>query len=345
LAALLQSSNVHQVAYDGLAATVLDLGIVPRSSVQLNGTWYTRWREVDNGDIYVFLYNDGPYSEGKITFQSTAVPFALNAWTGEQTQIVEFKSGSNGTTIPFALQANETRIIRFTEGTAVSVSVISGSDDVLDYNVSSTDIFAKVAFTESATLTLSSGKTIEVNSTCAPAASILGDWNLTVEAWGPPDDLANLDIDATKTNQTAQLDGGFLESWYNLRLTDVSGIGYYTTAFNWSAPSGCAITDLGAYLVVPPITHGVAGTLNGEAIPDLDITNPRADISSYLVSGTNHLSLRVSSTLFNGIVPYWSSIKTAGRGPSLSVDDLLPSQDYGIIGEVKIIPYQLVQIA
>lgn len=345
LASILDLVNVHHVPYEDLAAEVASVGITPRSQIQSNGTWYTRWRETSDGD-YVFIYNDGNYSTGNITFDSRGAPVSLNAWTGEEMPIVEYSRGSDGrTTIAFTLQPTETRIIKFANSEPLETYVVASSEAVLGFKVGKgSHIQAQVAASKGSTVSLSSGKTIEVGKVGAKPAFRLENWNLTVEKWLPPDDITNLDLDAKKVNQTVDVTGNSLLSWYDLGLTEVCGIGYYTVNFEWH-PTRCNKKKSGAYLVVPLISHGIVGSLNGNPLPTFDITNPQLDVSPYLISGTNSLELKVSSTLWNGLSPYWDEIRTAGGRPSHKFEDLEPLQHYGIIGEVKIVPYELVNIA
>lgn len=342
LASILDFDNVHQVPYEDLAAEVASIGITPRSQIQSNGTWYTRWREASDGD-YVFIYNDGNYSTGNITFDNPGTPFSLNPWTGEETQIVEYIRSDGYTTIAFTLEPTETRIIKFAISGTLDLYVVSSSEAVLGFRVSKKSrIQAQIAASSGSTILLSSGRTVDTGPVRAKPAFNLTNWNLTIEQWLPPDDFTNLDLDAKKVNRTVDVTGPSLLSWYDLGLTEVSGVGYYTVSFEWSPPE-CDREKSGAYLVGPLISHGIVGTLNGSPLPTFDITNPRLDISSYLIAGTNSLALKVSSTLWN-LSPYWDDFRTAGGGPANEFNDLQPLQHYGIVGQVKIIPYELVDV-
>jgi hypothetical protein len=137
-----------------------------------------------------------------------------------------------------------------------------------------------------------------------------------------------------------------LKSWKDLGFPDVSGIGFYRTTFEWS-PSLLYSTG-GAYLILPPVSDGIVGTLNGKRLPAFDITNPTADIKSYLKKGENVREFKVSSTLKNSLKPIWNNLQTAGGGVASSWDATAKLgfglQHYGLIGEVQIIPYGLVPI-
>ncbi|KFZ01131.1 hypothetical protein V501_10201 [Pseudogymnoascus sp. VKM F-4519 (FW-2642)] len=308
---LLSRSNVHQVPLEGLAASIKSIGITPRVQVQSNGSWYPRWRETSSGDIYVWIYNDGADSTGSLTFATTGTPYFLNAWTGEEELIFEYTA------------------------TSFNVQLLGSL------------IQAKVAYSTSlSTVSTSFGLPQTFRTTDVQPAYTLNDWSLVIEHWGPPDNLYNLDLDAKKENLTVPIDGPSLKSWKHLGFPDVSGIGFYRTTFEWS-PSLLYSTG-GAYLILPPVSDGIVGTLNGKRLPAFDITNPTADIKSYLKKGENVLEFKVSSTLKNSLKPIWDNLRTAGGGVASSWDATAKLgfglQDYGLIGEVQIIPYGLVPI-
>ncbi|KAI9044699.1 uncharacterized protein KD926_011669 [Aspergillus affinis] len=145
-------------------------------------------------------------------------------------------------------------------------------------------------------------------------------WKVKIEQWLPPDDFHNLDPVAKKVNVTVDNPGPHLKSWLDLGLQNVSGIGYYSATFQWASNSTHPLHKSGAYLILPTISHGIVGFINGKKLPPFDITNPRLHITSYLKTRSYTVDLRVSSTLWNGIMPYWND-------------------HYGIIGDVVIEPY------
>jgi hypothetical protein len=348
LEGLLKLDNVHQVPNQTLATKIASIGIQPRAQVNSNGTWWTRWREVSNGDTYIFIYNDGASSTGNVTFAITGTPYLLNAWSGEEEVIAQYLTTKNSTTIPFTLSSLETVIVRFSKGSMLSTHVLSSSEAVLGFHVAhnGAKIYAKTAASNSSAVMLSSGKKVSLEAGGIQAAYSLTNWTLTLEHWLPQDDLYDLDLDAKKVNYTLPVNGPLLSSWQNLGFQNLSGIGYYITTFQWQPAS--TLSNPGAQLTIPPVSHGLVGTLNGMALPTLDITNPVVDISSYLVHGTNTLVLTVSSTLMNTLSLYWGNLRTVGKGPSEDYAFYtrrgLGVQQNGIIGEVRIVPYVLAQV-
>ena len=348
---LLKHRNVHQVPYEELAASIESIGILPRVQTRTNGTWYTRWREISNRDVYVFIYNDGNDSVGQVTFAATGTPYLLNAWTGAAELIVEYTTHLGFTTISLPLKKHESRIVKFSAGQQLIAHVTSSSDSVLGFDVqdSGRKIQAKVAASSSSSsVTLSTGKTVTLSTRGVQLAYSLSNWSVVIEHWLSPDDFYDLGPDAKKVNLTVPIQGPVLASWDALGYQNVSGVGYYSTSFDWE-PSGANGSSWGAYITVPPVSDGLVAMLNGQVLPPMDIVNPSMDISTFLVRGKNLLELKVSTTLKNSLFPYYSELRTAGGGPitSWSSDAALGYglEQYGIIGEVRIVPYAMVPIS
>jgi hypothetical protein len=350
---ILSLPNVQQIGNEGVGEVVKSLGITPRTKVNTTGTWYTRWRETTDGDTYVYIFNNGEDSEGTISFNNTFSPTILNAWTGSEKPVLQYSIKGSYTTIPFTLKHRETTIIHFSPSNSPLTHITSTEGSVIVVgsiqNETSSEMGAKVAYASSpGSITLSTGAQIILNeSTSISPSYALQNWTLVVESWTSPSDVYDLTPQATKTNITVSLPSSTstLSSWTTFsELADVSGVGYYTTAFLFSPASSS-----GAILQLPPISHGVVGYLNGRALPAFDITNPMLDLADYLQDGTNELLLKVSSTLFNALRPIYAAIETEGGGPSLNLEVLETlgygdAQDYGIIGDVSIIPYRTVNL-
>ncbi|GMG48133.1 unnamed protein product [Aspergillus oryzae var. brunneus] len=189
------------------------------------------------------------------------------------------------------------------------------SDSVLGYYVDSGKVWAKAAASDSATsVKLSSGKTVTLDQQGQSQIS-LGNWSVVLEQWLPPDNLYDVETVANKKNVSLSVSGFSLSSWKDL--------GYQNSS-------------------------GVAISINGNEVPVIDITNPTTDVSTYLVQGDNTVVITVSSTLHNGLMPIWDQLLTGGAAPSLNYsaleDMVFQPQEYGILGEVRVVPYQLMRI-
>ncbi|KAK5096104.1 hypothetical protein LTS08_007710 [Lithohypha guttulata] len=354
LQSILELPNVHQVPYDSLAESVAAIGIAPRTIVDTHdGVWITHWREASNGDTFVFVYNEGNSSTGSISFETTSSPTFLDAWSGEEIPVVAYRSNSTHTTMDFSLAYSETAIIKFTRSAVTqNLHVVAAPVGALVNSYAATDVGAgarviAINATEEG-IKLSNGTVISFPPSIA-AATNLTDWALTIEQWNPPDDLFDVEIVANKSNVTLNIQSPELKPWYLIdeSLTNVSGIGYYSTKFSWPPQSGSAS---GAVLTLPPISHGITVTVNGQVLPSIDITHPIADLSAFLVEGENSLSINVASTLWNVLTPIWDQLRT-GNGRRLveslggySALGFGGVQPYGIVGNVQLVPYVLLAL-
>ncbi|KAL1865931.1 hypothetical protein VTK73DRAFT_4993 [Phialemonium thermophilum] len=116
-------SNVHVTdSYDGLASVLASIGIQPAARFVTDApNWYTL-RRVDSQSHseYYFVYNDAPgvprgtgKAKATVQFQSSGVPYKLDAWTGEETPILTYTRSGSSTSIPITLAGNQTTLVVF----------------------------------------------------------------------------------------------------------------------------------------------------------------------------------------------------------------------------------------
>lgn len=332
--------NVHRATIGSLATAIDSIGIQPLTKVSANGTWYTYWRENSSEDSsHALVYNDGNYSEGEISFASTRRPFFFDAWTGEQTPVLEYKVSSGYTTIPLRLAASQSVIIRFVNtgpDEEPSVHVTSAPGFILKFSSSnSSGLVAKVPNSATGEITTSDGKNHSIYTKNATSQFALKDWTLIAEKWGPPADLFDIDTVAIKVNTTHTLPE--LLSWPEIEgLANTSGVGYYSTTFQWNDTSDSAFIDFGRAVDTLRVR------INGHELPPLDYTWAKADISEYLVKGQNSVEAVVATTMINGLVPIWNELRTSGSPPQ--IPDWTQQDEAGLVGTVVVVPYYAVVI-
>ncbi|KAJ5639241.1 uncharacterized protein N7484_007103 [Penicillium longicatenatum] len=337
--------NVHLVKADGLADTLESLNILPRSSVTANGTWYTMWREeAANAKSYIYVYNDATglsfekgMTSGSVSFESTGVPFFYDAWSGEVTPISSYTQSKTHTTIPLQLAGNQTAIIGFDKNAKSSVHIQDTTIPVLPTTSDTESLTVLRSFDQkSREIRLSTGKKASLSSMSTKPFT-LDNWKLNVESWTPLPDFYNAE-GATRTNQTFHIPS--LVPWNQIShtLANVSGIGYYTTAFTWPPASSSSVS--GAFIDLGAITHTARVMINGHHLPPLDISWARADIGSFLQHGKNIVEVIVSTTLGNVLRTYWDELETSGKLASAVVADPPTEEGYGLVHPVKIIPYR-----
>lgn len=318
--ALTQLENVHVVPYDDLASSLASLNITPRTATVSNGSWYTYWRDdTAESTQLVYVYNDATgipmgegMSAGTISFETVGKPFLYDAWTGEVTALSTYEQSETHTTVQLQLAGNQSVILGFQSGPS-NTSVQTGSKH---------SAIIPAATAEAPLLS---------------EASTLSNWTLTVESWGPPADLYDVDAGPTKTNSSYSLDT--LIPWSNISdaLRNVSGRGYYSTTFQWppttNATAAGAILDLGA------IVNTARLSVNGKVVPPLDPTWARADVGAYLISGVNEVDVVVSTTMGNGLRSVWDELYCSGVAANYVETQPPVVAEYGLVQEVKLIPY------
>jgi hypothetical protein len=160
-------------------------------------------------------------------------------------------------------------------------------------------------------------------------------WQLSAQTW-TPGATANQTDKATlpPITVTAAADGT-LPAWPQIvapiDLTHASGIGTYTA--NVVLPATWNRMD-GAYLDIGAAIDTVEVMVNGHAIRGIDQSDiDKIDLGNTLHPGTNTISVRVATTLFNAVQTTGDLIYKDALGP-------LPEQATGLTGPVSIIPYQ-----
>ncbi|VUC23925.1 unnamed protein product [Clonostachys rosea] len=337
--------NVHVITDGKLAEALLSIGIEPRTRVIANNSLYTVWREDTKTDSdYVFVYNPSAHPvSGSVDFASAKVPFFYDIWSGQRLPVAHYTKTDTVTTIPIHLYGNQSTIIAFHSKPInsvpdVHVTSISGEPLSVASAGSSVSIKAGKAVS-SITAAISDGQSITVGHTDASPFE-LTDWNLTVEHWDPPEDLADVTIDARKSNTTHQL--ARLKSWLEVEgLENTSGRGHYSANFTWppAAPNSTSSAPDGAFIDLGRVEHTLTLSANGERLPPLDPSHGMADIGAYLKDGENEIEVVIATTLVNGIRPIWNDMRFSGTVPE-PPRRIPPAQEYGLKGPVVIIPYK-----
>ena len=350
--------NVHVMeSYDGLARKLQSLGIQPATKWATDGSWYsTRRANSETGEDFYYIYNDAvtdPKGEGKqkymVEFEATGVPYELDAWTGEEKPILTYTQSRSSTSIPVTLAGNQTRLITFrnrSRGSKQAAHIADVSDAILE--VTSGDhgkVELKVGPDHNGkpTYTRSDGAKKSVNA--APGSPLtLTNWDVTIEHWAAPDNLYDIEGGSKILNTQHVMQHPV--SWQQIpELKNVSGRGYYSVSFDWPPSRSWNQVD-GAFIDFGFIAHTLQATLNGHALPPLDVTQPMTDITAWLVHGKNKLHVAVSTTLSNAIQPVFALIETSGTHANDPVAGTVPPpyMDYGLLKDVYVIPYVKVQV-
>jgi hypothetical protein len=234
-------------------------------------------------------------------------------------------------------------------------------------------LVARAASTGSYTTTLSDGSTVTSDITVpsisqSPTVSLIGgvptltNWRLSVDSWtqtpsGDPTQTLHTPIPATGAIQVSPLSGvtnGTLPSWTAItpqnipgldpadNLTNVAGIGTYTTSF--SLPSDWSPGTAGAFLNIGAAVDTVDIWVNGKAVTGVDQNDRnQLDIGPYLRAGVNSLKISVATPLRNAVAV---APATPGTGQVPDSAETIGSLQggaklatVGLIGPVTLTPY------
>ncbi|GAW08570.1 secreted protein [Lentinula edodes] len=344
-------------------SALVSLGVLPAVAADPpSATLYSVVREVDNNDsetrtVYFFLFNQGTSA---INFTLTlnpgfeGSPFALDPWSGEVIPVVLYSNLSSGNiSIPeISLAPSQTALFAITSGDSlegvpvVNGHLVSGDPNVTavaltnsspcsqQFELRSQDEGMKQFVTEA-------GESISaIFSLENETSRVLDGWQLNVTAWTPPQNLS--DYKSVLIPQSAiDLTQG-LVPWSSIDgLNNISGVGTYSTSFEWSHADDGAV---GLLLDFGEIFHTLKARLNDKQVATADPTHPVVDISKLVVNGTNTIIVDVASTLLNAVnaVP---EVESLGQ-LRLSTNPTPPqNQQYGLIANITLVPYARVTVS
>lgn len=269
-------------------------------------------------------------------------------WTGLSEPILEYQQAHGKTLIPLALEANQTALLAFGgpsihEFRALAFHAVQNPFNVQGYKFS-TNFSDSVELRIAAgpmdqPLVLSNGRnyTFPLGRTAANTFT-LGNWSLTAEHWVAPANFSDASQIASKFNTTHQLDT--LIPWTQIPgLANASGLGYYSTSFEWPPRMGSAD---GAYMLIPQVLHTLRVKVNGHQTSPFDYNAPKVDIGPYLRTGRNDVVIVVPTIMWNYIRSIFEQIVMAGYPPLISITNPghLPGPvDTGLSGTIQVVPY------
>ncbi|KAE8395445.1 hypothetical protein BDV23DRAFT_178499 [Aspergillus alliaceus] len=351
---LKRTKNVYSVSNGQLVDTLVSLRLEPQIRVQSNGTWYTTWRDSVKENIqFAFILNDGNASTGHIEVASNKTPFVFDMWNGHSRPLLTYQHTQGKTLIPLSLEPKQTVLIGFsgedTSGSRnPSVHAIQAPSTVLGYKYSTISLdkieLHVAAGSFDKPLALSIGKNYSALPGLAPAPGFnLANWSLTAEHWVAPSNISDASPIALKYNTTHQLSS--LVPWTDIQgLVNSSGVGYYSSIFEWPPHTGLAD---GAYILLPRVLHTLRLQVNGQQIPPFDYNAPKVDISTYLKPGRNEILAIVPSTMWNYLRSIFNQIVMSGYPPLITVASSSPLPelvDTGLSGTIQVLPYVKLQV-
>lgn len=319
---------------DDVLEQLQDLGVEPYSGyAEPNLQLLTQTRQDSDGNQYVFAYNydDGSYLDKshkqsvrnaevgdsiatEIVQDGEFVPYSIDAWTGEVTELAAYRWEDGKTIVPIELDHNNIKLLAFEK---VDRERLHLADTNADEAFATDDgVVVRAKQSGSVTTELSNGKTHQDEVT-VPAPYDITDWDLTVDSWRPnaktgdlvrTETIGGVTTENRKTStDITQIDVKLdkLKAWDQIPEIGqaVSGTGHYEATFDWDGDSAT-----GAYLDFgDELESTMEVWINGEKVGGEVSANPtkvRRDVGGTVDDGTGNRIPLLGEDLYTGGVSW-----------------------------------------
>jgi hypothetical protein len=340
---LLALPNVRLVAnQDAAHAALQAMDVEPRVAYATPDEELLSVLRRDADASYLFLYNYynvlRGWDQGFTTFDRAATwdptdvanqlevdgtvkPYLLDTWTGEVSEVAEFRHAGGRTIIPIEIPDGDVRVLILKEVEEPGVHVVA--TDAPSIILRDGTITVRSTTTGDHAVELSNGANYTASAT-VPAARSLGGWNVNVESWtqgslsAPRSETTPVgNVTEEYTYLTAKTDIALtldeLTTWNHLAGVgrSVSGIGRYTTTFTWDTSAAS-----GAYLDLGPIVESATVFVNGVKTKDLNLVDAVVDLpNSSLLDGLNTLEIIVTTPIANTMLSIGYNGGNLSEGP------------------------------
>jgi hypothetical protein len=336
IAELLTLPSVVEVSDQTLIPDALaQLGVVPL--VQQTSSSLMHMHRVD-GKVDIYYLADARHAaSSKITAVSqtvwlsaitpNAVPYRLNAWTGEITRIAQFTRQGGQVGIQVALNPGESTIVVLAApgwaGERGAVQVTATEADAVFLGGNGGQVVARAAQAGDYATTLADGTVLYSVIGNVPAPIALTSWTLAAEDWQPAPGATSA-TDTVKPVVNVALSA--LAPWSSIpQLQDSSGVGHYSATVTLPASWN---RSLGATLSLGTVLDTFRVWVNGVRVPPAGLLASSMDLGSLLRPGQNTIQVDVATTLINRL-----RVVTPG------IYGVEARQAYGLIGPVQLTPY------
>jgi hypothetical protein len=255
----------------------------------------------------------------------SAVPWLLDAWSGEVSRIAAFERSGDRVRVRVDLVPGQsTVVVLAAPGTGVARSVLPVATAGQTVVVRGANAALRSTTAGAFDLTRADGSTATVRIDRVRQPVVPAAWSLELEDWKPANPADPKDLRTTK--EVHQRDLATLQSWSKVAgLEDVSGVGRYRTTIDlgtdWTS-------DDGAYLELGEVNDTFRVRVNGELLAPCDPMDSVVDLGHSLVAGVNRIEVEVASTLINRL-----------RVVTPAVYGAAARQSYGLVGPVRVVPY------
>lgn len=345
--------QTQEEAYDAL----ISLGVRPRAEyLESNQNLLSVLRKDSDASylyVYNYMYEDDQNYVGQISVDGIYKPYVLDTWTGETTELMEYKYQDNRTILNVDLAPGDVMVFALDPNAKDDTTVIM-KNNVDQVVVEDGKIMMYVPDSGKSALIYSDGTTYETENNTVPEDITLDQWNLTVQDWQPGEKLTRTEdrglgyttTEVTYDTNKVDINVGETEliPWKEIPQVgeDVSGIGTYTTTFtlpeNWNQEDNALIFNADSF------SGGTAAVfVNGQQVA-VNMDNHTADLSEAVQPGENTIQVRVTSSLRNRMKEQGYADGQGIYGSNWITHPNPESDDYGMVGEVVLETYNKVVV-
>ena len=286
---------------DDVYEMLLELGVTPYAGFEENHQLLTQTREDEDGNRYLYAYNycSNAYHEHSsredvktedhgtnittdIRMRGLYVPYVIDPWTGEVTELAEYRWEDGCTVFPINLDYRNVGLFAFEKADAEKDGTIMQTD-ASSARMTQEGAVIRVLEDGSYTTVLNDGTEIATEVDGLPEAGDITDWTLDVTSWTAGDEVISsvekIGELVTENKKTAtkyvEITGIHLDTlttWDNIPEVgkEVSGTGVYTADFEWDASrADGAYIDFGN-----TIDQSMTLEINGVKVGGIESQNP-----------------------------------------------------------------------
>lgn len=328
--AALSTTRTVALATD-IPTALAALGVTPDVSHERSTVMSVRRVLAQGGGVDLYFLANAKHAENRrltpvkqdVWLTSTnpaAVPYRLDTWAGTLTPVpLHERSGARVRVRVDLVPGQADVIVLAAPGASEQpVSVVATTADDVRGDGRRLVVHASTAGRH--TVTLAGGRTRATTVARVRPPLTLSTWDLAVEDWQPGASVTQTVKPVRQARLTA------LVPWSQVPgLEDASGIGRYTATVNLGVdwPTGTL-----ARLELGEVNDTFRVSVNGVALPPLDVLDTTVDLGRRLVQGRNTIVVEVASTLLNRL-----------RTVTPEVYGVAARQNYGLVGPVRLVPY------
>lgn len=256
-----------------------------------------------------------------VSLAGQGTPYRLDPFSGAAQAVAVYRQAGSRTSVPLRIRPGDSAVIVLSSAAVLGTPAprtpaVSSTGDVQFRDGRLTLLATKAGSYQTR---LAGGRAVTSKVAAVPGETSLTRWNLSVESWQPGGSATAID-----KSTVVKLELSELKPWKELDgLADASGVGTYTTTFDFGTQAGLAAhLDLGA------VTDTFRIWVNGKRLPAQNIIDTVVDLDGYLVAGRNVLKVEVASTMRNAV-----RVARGGQWANFA------KQDYGLLGPVTLRPY------